>query len=490
MAENRNIPQENTPNIDFEKKIQSLYDTITPDPAFVRQLSQQVSRQTQLLADHRPTLMERLRFSVQRRPVLAVGMAVLLVLIIVVALAGPQQVLASVQRLLGYVPGTGFVTPGETRLLAAPVEATQEGVTLRVEKVVADAKQTEINLTVSGLPHEKWTSPVAAQDPYTQPYLLLPNGQQIASMMSMTSSGDTLQASYIFGALPKGVTQFTLVLPRLPSIPVGFAPQNWSIPIQLVTVKVSPTGAPGDLLVGGGYVPATNLAQGKGVSVQVAQVGQSPAETGVQVQFGWDNPEWTQLNNVELRLSDGNGHVYNRVRESMELAGVPESLRTYRFQPFEAQASEAILTVEKLYFTFDSKAQFTYKPGGEITLGQPVNVSSQPGARITIAGVPVQVMSVTISQGSDEGTNPQAAHYHLEVLLQGLPANGLALEGVAMSTHPDLLVSSSAEVLPGNQVKVSIDLDEPPRGPVALYFPHGEVSLDGPWVVRWEISRR
>ncbi len=489
MSEERNHPQEMKPNSDLEKKLESFYETVTPDPAYVRKLSQQVSRQSELAPARRLTFMEQVRLSLQRRPALAVAMAALTVLILVVALAGPQQVLASVQRLLGFVPGTGFVQPGETRLLAAPVEATQEGVTLQVQKVIADDKQTELSLTVSGLPNEKWASPISGLDPYASPYLLLAGGKQIASLASMTSSGDTLQASYIFGALPKGVTRFSLVLPRLPGLPAGFAPQNWSVPIQLVTAEVSPTGAAGELPVGAGYVPATNLAQGKGVSVQVTQVGQSATETGVQVQFGWDNAEWVQMNNVDLTLSDDNGHVYNRQRESMELAGAPESLRTYRFQPFEAQAIEAILTVNKLYFTFNSKAQFTFTPGGAISLRQPVDVSGKPGARITIAGVPVQVMSVTVSQDSSAGANSQP-QYHLEVLLQALPANGLTLEGVAMSTHPDLLVSSSAEVLAGGQMKVSIDLDQLPKGPVALYFSHGEVSLEGSWVIRWELPRK
>ena len=32
-----------------------------------------------------------------------------------------------------------------------------------------------------------------------------------------------------------------------------------------------------------------------------------------------------------------------------------------------------------------------------------------------------------------------------------------------------------------------IDLAQIPIGPLALYFSHGEVSLKGPWVIRWDL---
>ena len=147
----------------------------------------------------------------------------------------------------------------------------------------------------------------------------------------------------------------------------------------------------------------------------------------------------------------------------------------------------AALTVEKLHFTFKSPARFTFDPGRAITLGQPVDLSAQPGSKLEIAGVPAQVLSFTLSLGKDEAGQPQAAHYHLELLLQSTPLDGLSLENASMSPYPEMLVSSSTEILPGNQEKITIDLAQIPIGPLALYFSHGEVSLKGPWVIRWDL---
>ncbi|MCL4562269.1 MAG: hypothetical protein M1281_16860 [Chloroflexi bacterium] len=487
MSDPMNIHKNSKPTLELENKLESFYDAITPDPAFVHELGLQIAQRSQQVSASRPGFLAWLKNSLRRRPAFAASMAVLAMLILAITLAGPRQVLASVERLLGFVPGSGFVQPGETRVLADPVEAKQGEVTLRIEKVIADSRQTEISLTASGLPREKFGPQSGEQDPQLRAYLLLPDGQQYRSNMSMSGIGDTLQASYIFDPLPKDVVQFTLVLPRLPGVPAAFAPENWSVPIRLVTAQISPTGSPSELPVAPGYTPANNLVSAQGVNVEVAQVGQAAQETGLQIQYHWDNPEWQQLNDAELTLSDQNGHIYSQLHEPMELSGAPESLRTYRFQPFELGASQAVLTVNRLQFTFKSPAHFTFDPREGIQVGQPLDISSQPGSKMEIAGVPVQLLSVTINPGADEGSKLQPAHYHLEVLLQDTPLDGLALENTTMSLNPELMVSSSTEILPGNQMKITIDLPEIPGRPLALYFSRGEVSLKGSWVIHWDL---
>ncbi len=492
MTEPMNIPQETKHLSELEKKLENFYNTITPEPAFVHTLDVQIAGEVKHMPAGRPGFVEWLKNAFQRRPALTIGITVLVVLTLAVTFAGPQQVLASVQRLLGFVPGSGFVQPGETRVLATPVEETQGEVTLRVEKVIAGAKQTDIVLTASGLPREKFQPQTGEQDPLFQAYILLPDGKQIKANMIMSGIGDNLQASYIFDPLPGSVTNITLVLPRLPGVPAGFAPENWSVPIQLVTAQVLPTGSPSDLLVATGYVPLNGLAQAKGVSVQVVQVAQAAQETGVQIQFQWDNPEWWQLNNVDLSLAYNDGQVYSQIKEPMQLLGAPESVRTYRFQPFESGASQALFTVDKLYFTFKSTAHFTFDPGKDYKVGQSMDLSSQPGSKIEIAGVPVQLLSAMINPGPgiDELGTPQSPHYHLELQLQYTEVDGLALENLTMSIDPELLISSSTDILPDNREKITIDLAKLPDLPLLLYFSYGEVSLKGPWVIQWDLPKK
>ncbi len=84
-----------------------------------------------------------------------VGAGGLLLALAVAFLAvGPQRVWADLQRLLGYVPGVGFVNLEETRVLTAPVTVTRDGVTLRVEEVLAAPDGTTVVISSEGLPPE------------------------------------------------------------------------------------------------------------------------------------------------------------------------------------------------------------------------------------------------------------------------------------------------------------------------------------------------
>ena len=83
-----------------------------------------------------------------------VGIAVLLAVAVAFLAVGPQRVWADLQRLLGYVPGVGFVGLEETRVLTAPVTVTRDGVTLRVEQVLAQPDGTTVVVSSEGLSPE------------------------------------------------------------------------------------------------------------------------------------------------------------------------------------------------------------------------------------------------------------------------------------------------------------------------------------------------
>ncbi len=493
MSENMNIHQEPKQTPELEGKLETLYSAITPDPAFAHRLEAQLAERSQQLYPQKPPKLEswidRMR-AIFRRPALAAGLIALAVLVLAISLAGPQRVVAEVQRLLGFVPGSGFVQPGETRLLPATVDVTQGDVTLHIEKVIATNQGTEISLTASGLPREKFGPPSGPEDQFGA-YLLLPDGQRLALTSSLSGMGDTLQASLYFGPLPEGIASLTLVLPRLPGLPAGFAPENWSIPLQLQVVG-STQAAPGTLPAANAYAPNNSLASANGASVQVVQVAQTAEETGIQLQYHWQNQDWKWLQNVQMELSDQAGRVYPLRREDMQSSLRSGDIRSLRFDPFDSQAAQATLKIEQMSFSFSSPAHFTFDPGQAAQAGQTWDLASQPGAQMQIAGVPVQVLSVSISEGKDEGQGnsaSQAPHYHLSVLVQSTPTGAIGLGSLAMSTDPERMVSSSTEILPGNQMRLTIDLPEIPTRPLTLYFPYGDLTLNGPWQITWDLQK-
>src|SRR5512144_3124437 len=102
------------PSPEFEKEVRETLSAPGADPAFVRDL--------------RATLLERSTMKQQTRsfPRLAWGFA-LAILLIGLLVAFPQ-VVEALKRLLGYVPGIGYVEQGSSlRMLAEPAALEKDG---------------------------------------------------------------------------------------------------------------------------------------------------------------------------------------------------------------------------------------------------------------------------------------------------------------------------------------------------------------------------
>lgn len=481
------------PVLNIENKLDQIYGQISPDPAFANQLERRLSVQAEALKAAKSR--QRHGFPLQlaawlKRPAWNYALALVILLALIVGIAGPAEVLARVQRL--FAPGVGFVEPGVTRVLSAPVEVIQGDATLRVESAVAYPKYTQVSLTVGGLPREKFGPDQGPQSLDLLPYLLLPDATRLKQTGSITGMGDRLQATLDFPALPQDIEQATLVLPRLPSLPAGFAPENWSIPLHFRVVDGQAPSTRQAKPAAESYSPQTDPVSANGVTAQILQAGQTGEEAGLQIQYRWNNPEWKWMNNVLLSLTDQTGRKYEQHLDSVQpmteadAQVTPGALtRTYRFEPFSSQARQATLTIDQINFTLASQAHFTFDPGQSARPGQTWDLSSQPGSQIDIASVPVQVLSARINPGQDAGKANQLAHYHMELLVQTKPQNGLSLQNLSVSLDPGRIISSSCEALPGDRLRITIDLLQVPDRPLNLYFPYGEVSVKGPWIFEW-----
>jgi hypothetical protein len=198
-----------------------------PNPAFVERLE---ARLRSAATAPRAALPASARWTRRQRwAVGALGLA--LVLAMALAIVGPRRVLAEFQRLLGYVPGIGFVDLDAARVLTAPVQTSRDGVILRVMQVLAQPDRTLVVFEADGL---------AAYDPrqvsetlernYTAE-LLLPDGSRLPGAgQSLARGGESASGSLRFPPLPPDVT---LLLPRLPYVAPGDAPEGWEVPLTL-----------------------------------------------------------------------------------------------------------------------------------------------------------------------------------------------------------------------------------------------------------------
>ncbi|MDD5368781.1 MAG: hypothetical protein PHQ40_06845 [Anaerolineaceae bacterium] len=487
---------------EIENQLDAVYNSASPDPAFAIRLERQLTERAAAMQNpaDRPQAawLEWLR-GIFRQPALAVPLAVILLLVLAVSLVGPQKVLAQVQRLLGYAPGIGFVEPGETRVLLAPVEQRQGDVVLRVENVVADSQQTHIVLQVTGLPREKFDMKSAAGDvpEEVKPYLLLPDGSRFAPGSSMSGIGDVLQASFSFPPLPVAVDQVTLVLPRLPSLPAGFAPENWSVLLVLQNTHSAETASAAGLSLTQPYTPAGAAAAAHGITASLLQVGQNPKETGLQAQISWENPNWNSLRDVQVQLADETGRRYTRHISDLGAAFEPgEPVReanarttTYRFDPLDPQAKTGVLIFEQLTFGFTSDAKLRFDPGQNGSASQTWELPQGPGTQLSVAGVLVQPLSFTITPNPNPGTNPED-RYLLTLLVQTMPQDGLAIDSLFLSQFSDRVVSANCKTLSNSRLQLTIGLPEFPQQSMQLYLSSGEISITGPWKMEWKIPNQ
>jgi len=474
---------------DLEKGLEGIFPQ--PDPAFLSRLEGDLIRQASknsATPAARPGLSGWLQglgavLQARRRTALAFGLALFLAAIVLAV--GPQRVVEGVLRIFGYAPNVGFVEPGKTRFLAAPVEARQGQVTVYINQLVASGDGTLLSLTASGLPRKKF----GQADDAPRPYLLLPDGQRMDLQVMQVAMGDALQAEINFPALPPEVLQVTLVMPRLPSLPAGFAPENWSILLDLQKAAETPGAAGGNGLVTP-YTPADASATTHGVTARVLQVAHSAQDTGLEVQLIWDNPAWKTLEGLHMRLSDDEGREYERLIDGLgELSGsVVESApnnRTMflRFAPLLAGAKKASLTLDELVFPADSSAAFTFDPGRDPQPGQVWDLTGLPEMQLDVAGVPVEVLSASIL-----GAGEAQAGYRLEFLLQVKPQDSLSIRNFPrLVLEPQNLRSYVSESLPGDQLRLSFALPEMPRQPMTVRIEQVNVLSKDSLQMSWDL---
>ena len=208
------------PSPEFEQELRETLSTPGANPAFVRDL--------------RATLLEKATMKTQTRtfPRLAWGLA-LAVLLIALLVASPQ-VVEALKRLVGYIPGIGYVEQGSPlRMLAEPVMLEQDGLRLMIEKGAADPQRTVLLGQLEGF---AMPAPPPAQSCDTPARLVLPDGRTLGLTQSETSSlhsdkgtfNGSYYIRYVFEAMPAGELDATLEIPCLMYDDL----KDWSLALQ------------------------------------------------------------------------------------------------------------------------------------------------------------------------------------------------------------------------------------------------------------------
>ncbi len=503
MREQANL--EHSPRV--ERGLEALFSAPAPDAAFVARLERQlvaqgISRPEKDNAEASPPWVQLLG----RRRWAAVALGLLLVLAVAVVAIGPQQVWAGLQRLLGYVPGLGFVNLERAYLLVEPVEVSREGATLHVEQVVASPDRTivEISSSIQPGPETTWYEIKQAYHDF-QAFLHLPDGSKLELTAKAMRRGE---GTIAFPPLPAGaeIEVITLELPRLPLLPAGAAPENWIVPLNLrpVTEEVV---ADFEVLV---YPLSDASDTHEGITLRVLEVAQGPDETSLHVQVKWDagirdvlSPPhaiggpvtlWNRDVNYSMRDLHGDSSVvfYSRLVLFGQQAGpISPTMTTYEdmwtFGPAWSSAQSLTLQVDWFgVFIPTTGISFTVDLGDDPQVGDqwPLDV------RLTADGFPVHITGMRLAEPSADEWGPEAA-WKLVFEVEPVPErkNGRRLEGIWLH----LLLEDNALAwgrgggpgLPRSQSWII--LKALPEGPVSVHVTSAQVQVPGPWTVTWEI---
>jgi len=493
----------------IEQALGNLFAAADPEPAFVkalegRLLAQAHTVQRQAVLSRVPTRWTGWLGALRCHRAVAVAAGLLLILALAVAAIGPARVVAAIQDLVGYVPGIGFVDLEETRLLAAPVEVTRDGVTLRVEQVIASPDRTEVVVRTEGLRPEDvaWDSGARLDGGVFT--LRLPNDRGMTSQKFASRFGE---GTFEFGPVPDGMYRVRLELERLPGVPAGSGlPENWVIPLEL-------RPATGELVAGlfsPPYAPDGAEDAHHGITLRVLAAGHSPKETAVRVQMAWADPEWARptlgyIHRPQLR--DDLGHVYHEgpmpgsgsvVQVEVmpqpgdaiptQPADVPTEEVTLAFSTVSPSARELVLWVDGVDFEVPAEGRFVVDLGDDPQMGDawPLDV------HLDVAGFPVHLTAMRLVQEELQLRDGPAMRRYLLFTVEPVPdQNGWTLHSIGLRAALAVWEGGYGRYRPQSRILTTgLSLRSGasvPSGLVQVFVEGASVYFQGPWRLRWAV---
>jgi hypothetical protein len=478
---------ESSPTSELEKRLYHLYHTSQPDAEFVSRLKNKLI----IEADQGISKCSKIRPSFFHR---FLRPAWVLVLLLVVALAstlliiGPQRVLAEFERLLGYLPGIGFVDMDSARVLAAPVQQQQGDVILQVDQLLASPNKTILSISTQGLDVNDLPYPNPAVDDYFEASILLPDGQRLPLLSWQLEVGN---ARLEFGPIPADVAQITLELPRLPLVPEGTAPQDWQVAL---TLRPASGDLPPDLFPPA-YDPQVPPVTRNGITLQVLQVAQDAQETAMLARLSWEDPTWEYVTWYDPILKDNLGHVYWRASDpsnaGLVVISVPadqaatpspqSSEQTFRMAPLSLAASQATFSLEQVDAQIPVDAGFHFDPGQDVQVGQTWDL----GETIDAGGYKLRLVKARFVQNQSE-SDPSAYRLEFSIELPVMPDR--KVDGLWLDIRSPGFDGSGGG-MDSNSYIAYLTTDQVPNASIDVSITEVSVQFNGPWDVTWNLPQ-
>ncbi len=505
---------EPTPTSQFEDEIRAAARTPDARPEFVNRL-QSLLLQQATVHGMSPAGDQRLE-SLKHRPFF-LRSAWAAVLFLVVALAtgilviGPQRIASAFGSLFGWLPDIGLVqNNGALRLLANPVTVERAGITLTVQQGAADPTHTVLIYQAEGLSLKAANSQGELAPIGGPMVLLLPDGSFLSmSEARMRGWGTGYQTRLEFPALPAGVSEATLLIYRLETMPAGAAPEDWRISLKFTPapadLKVMPvyelSGAAAgetpssvtavtDSTPAAGFTPGpahtaatspslTNQSSAKGITLSLDKVIEEANGYQLQGSATWDTQQYTSVI-VDLfaageHLTDSQGREipYEMTAEGARSTGVKAiwALRTNN-KAFPGPWTLTIPTLQVMQEIQPGPASFQVDFGSDPQIGQTWQLDQE----LDLAGNKLHLVSASLEK--DTRTQNPKVNFAFEAAQEVVDLHGV----IDPANTPSSGGSSS---VPGS-FTVYIVYNKIPTGFHSIQINAISYYLTGPWQVSWD----
>jgi hypothetical protein len=411
----------------LEENIRKAFAAPGIRPEFVENLYDQLLRAAEKKG--KPRSMER------KLPLAWVMTAAVLSLMISSTLIiGPQKVYASMLKMFDYVPGFGIVLQEDSlRILAAPVQTQQDGVTVSVNQVIITQNETDLKYGVSGVPLSAYPQGEQTVGCSEREYFQLPDGSRLG----------------LSDPIPEHINSVTFVIPCIANTLPGTAPTNWELELQFIPAppdfKVLPVVDVPPAATATASATSTQAVQTESAPTQVTPTA-APASVDLNVTQVIETEDgYILLGNVRSRLDLGSflqvsGAIFirdangNKVSYTypQDIQGSTEPSTSLGVSlPWAIQISGAGVTFPitiglsgEIITQVDPKASARL----EVDLGQNPQAGDVIAANqdVLIAGHTIRLLTITVASLEEYSfsIDPGADLSHVSVAIDGYPASG------------------------------------------------------------------
>ena len=476
----------NEPSIqDLEKALERIFPQ--PDANFLDQLEHQLIRQS---VPESATITKRRFFPrswrtdlsqvVRTRRWVVIFIVAFIFLVGSIGAFGPERVLAAVRGLIGYLPGTGFVQDSETsRVLAAPVSHTRDGVTVTVDEVVADTQSTRIKLHIEGIRNLRMIIENGPGEPTGPSRLAMIDGTAIELKGSSFQYFDTpwMTAEMTYAPLPINISEVILTFAQIPGIPPGKAPEDWSLPLQLKP------GSESSRLVAATPASITG-AELAGTSLTVESIAQLEGRTALKVRLNvapeLGHPDWGWGDRLQLIDAAGRpvpwlGQPKADPGQSGVVTGEVKALAPGgNYTLYLKGPIELIQRVDP-----EPASQFTFDPGPDPQIGQ----SWVLDQTFQVNGHPLHLIGAQLNTGKDGTGFNLTFSFELQSGVSTAMVYPLDNQVTAQRYGPgDLLTQGKFTLL-----RPWLEFKEMPNVPLTFQVNQISILVEGDWEVQWVV---